>query len=481
MELRKKIVSGISWSLLDKFLSQFLYLLVVLYIARKVGPELFGVISILTVFMVFTESIVNNGISQSLIQRSVKITDGELSTFFYVCGTWGLGIYFSLICSLPLISTYFGQNLIADYGELIFISIITNSLSVVPRVILTIKMDFKNLSISSLYSTFLASAAGIYLINAGYGALSLVYLMLIKSASLMIFIWFFSRWFPKKKFSYSAFKGRLYFSSNVMASHLLSAISNGFSTLFIGKIFSIKETGFFSQANVLTSYIYQLIASTSQGVTYPAMTSLVRNQDTNLRKFYRKAIAITIFFSLPVFVGFSTVSSHFVNLFMGDKWCGIVPFIIAFSLAKCLSPIAELTNNMLYATERTNISLKIEFLKSLFVVLAMLIFMDKGVYFIVLIITCSSFLSLVLYLYYSELYFGFGFIQVFYTIKNYIFASFLMSIVLFSLDFGSELTNLIMKVILGLFIYITILIVLNDNIAIFLKVKVKKLIINKRK
>jgi O-antigen/teichoic acid export membrane protein len=103
INIRQTLLTGIFWNLSDKLITQVGYLLVTLYLAKLIGPEAFGLIGMLTIFTLLTESIVSNAFSQALIQRSASLSEAESSTIFYVTLAWGALIYAGLYFSAPFI------------------------------------------------------------------------------------------------------------------------------------------------------------------------------------------------------------------------------------------------------------------------------------------------------------------------------------------------------------------------------------------
>ncbi len=63
MSLKQKALTGFIWSASDKLINQLGYLGVTVFIARLIGPQSFGLIGMLTIFMLLAESAVNNGFS----------------------------------------------------------------------------------------------------------------------------------------------------------------------------------------------------------------------------------------------------------------------------------------------------------------------------------------------------------------------------------------------------------------------------------
>ena len=52
MSLKSQAIHGLSWSLADKLINQLGSLAVTIYLARLIGPESFGFIGMLMIFMI---------------------------------------------------------------------------------------------------------------------------------------------------------------------------------------------------------------------------------------------------------------------------------------------------------------------------------------------------------------------------------------------------------------------------------------------
>ncbi len=82
--LKSQAIHGLSWSLADKLINQLGSLAVTIYLARLIGPESFGFIGMLMIFMLLAESVISGGFMQALVQRSKDLTEADSSTIFYV-------------------------------------------------------------------------------------------------------------------------------------------------------------------------------------------------------------------------------------------------------------------------------------------------------------------------------------------------------------------------------------------------------------
>ena len=82
MSLRKETLSGLIWSSIDTIGLKGLYFLAQLLVARWIGPKEFGLIGMISLFITIGLTLVDSGMSQSLI-RTKNANEDDYSTVFY--------------------------------------------------------------------------------------------------------------------------------------------------------------------------------------------------------------------------------------------------------------------------------------------------------------------------------------------------------------------------------------------------------------
>ena len=63
------IKSGLIWSFVDSFGSNIVGLCISLYLATKLGPEVFGRVAMLSIFIAIANLMVNSGMTAALIRK----------------------------------------------------------------------------------------------------------------------------------------------------------------------------------------------------------------------------------------------------------------------------------------------------------------------------------------------------------------------------------------------------------------------------
>lgn len=473
MSIKSKAVNGFVWSILDKLIGQLGYLGVTIYISGLIGPESFGFIGMLTVFMLLAESVVSSGFTQALIQRSQQLTEEDASTIFYVNFAWGIAIYLLLYFCAPLIATFYEQPLLIDISRVLFIVVIINSLTVVVRAKLTINIDFKSQALVSAFSTVLSSGIGVYLAVEGYEYWALVWLLITKATFGSLGLWLFCRWLPKLLFSKESFKSLFSFGSNLMLAGLVATFVNNLYVAIVGRYFNAAHVGYFTQATNLSNYLSGFISSTLQGVTYPIMTSVKEDRE-RLVNIYTQLISITMLVSLPLLAGFAAVSEDFIRLVLGDEWLPVVPVLEVLCLARIITPISSINLNILNAIGRSDLFLKVDISKLPMTLGALFIAIPYGIEGLAWAMACTSFISFFINAYYPWRIFHFGAIKQAKIGYKYIIASSVMFFVVQQVDlFDALLAQLACKILVGIVVYFTVVLLLRD---VFFISNIKQLI-----
>lgn len=462
MSLKQKAIKGFAWSLADKLVNQLGYLLVTIFLARIIGPESFGLIGMLTIFMLLAESVINGGFSAALVQRSHQLTRADESTVFYINMAWGLAMYALLYITAPLIAQFYKEPQLVDISRVLFVIVIINSFAVVVRAKLTINVDFKSLTIAGTLATFASSAMGIYLALNGYGYWSLVWLLVLKAVFGVISTWFFCRWWPQLIFSIESFKSLFKFGSNLMIAGFVSTFVNNLYIALIGRYFNATQVGYFTQATNLSNYLYQMLSSTLQGVTYPLLTSIKEDKE-RLVSIYKQLISITMLMSLPMLVGLAAVSKEFVSLFLGDEWIPVVPVLTALCFARAITPISAINMNILNAIGRSDLFLKVDLSKLPLTLGALIIAVPYGIEAVAWSMVVTSAVAFFVNAYFPGKLFGFGGWAQLKAARNYIVAAAVMYMTVSLLEFEAPLWLLLAtKIVVGGLVYPAMLVIMRD-------------------
>ncbi|MHA3893206.1 lipopolysaccharide biosynthesis protein [Acinetobacter sp. GXMZU3951] len=463
MSLKQKALYGFTWSLVDKLVNQLGYLAVTVYLARLIGPENFGLIGMLTIFMLLAESVISGGFSAALVQRSHQLTVADENTVFYINIAWGIAMYAVLYFIAPIIADFYKEPKLTDISRVLFVLMIINSFAVVVRAKLTINIDFKSQTIASTIATLFSSVLGVYLALTGYSYWALVWMLVLKAVLSTIFLWLFCRWLPQFIFSIESFRRLFKFGSNLMIAGFVATFVNNLYIALIGRYFNATQVGYFTQANNLSNNLYQMLSATLQGVTYPILTSLKEERE-RLVSMYKQLISITMLVALPLLVGLAAISHEVVLLFLGEDWLPVAPVLSILCFARAITPISAINLNILNAIGRSDLFLKVDLSKLPMTVAALLISVPYGIEAVAWAMVSTSVIAFFINAYMPGKFFGFGGWSQLKAAAKYIVAAAIMYVAVswLKLD-GSLWLELIAKILLGFLLYPLLLVIMRDQ------------------
>ena len=164
--LKQKTVHGVLWSTLERFSVQGIQFVVMIVMARMLTPNDYGLVGMLAVFIAVSQSLVDSGFSQALIRKQDR-TETDNSTVFYFNLVVGLVLYGILFVSAPFIANFYNEPQLIAITRVIGLSVLFNSLVVVQRALLTVKIDFKTQAKAALTAAICSGTVGIWMAYSG--------------------------------------------------------------------------------------------------------------------------------------------------------------------------------------------------------------------------------------------------------------------------------------------------------------------------
>ena len=107
--LKQKTVKGIFWSFFDKGGTQVIQFIISIYIARILSPEDYGLIGMLTLFLIVGQLFVTGGFSQALVQKGGDVSQEDYNTAFYFNVIISVCFYLILFFCAPLIANFYNE------------------------------------------------------------------------------------------------------------------------------------------------------------------------------------------------------------------------------------------------------------------------------------------------------------------------------------------------------------------------------------
>ena len=263
----------------------------------------------------------------------------------------------------PYIADFFSQPVLCDIVRILSLSLIINALSIVQKVILIRKLDFKTQAFISLASSLTSGSVGVIMALGGYGVWALVVMQILRLGINTLLLWVCSKWFPTLSFSVASFKEMFSFGGRLLITSIISVIWNEIYSFIIGKSYSAAILGQYSRAEKFKSMVTSNISIVMQRVTYPVLSSIREDKERQLRVF-RKLFRTTVLISFTAVLGLAAASESIVITLVGEKWIPSIEYLQILCFSGLFIPIQITAANIINANGRSDITLRLEIIKT---------------------------------------------------------------------------------------------------------------------
>ena len=356
--LKSKAIKGVIWSAVDKFATQAGQFIIGIVLARLLMPADYGLIGMLSIFIAISQSIIESGMSSGLIQKKNR-SDIDFSTVFVFNFCVSVGLYLILYITAPLIANFYNMPQLVLLTRVLTLNLIVNSLSTIQRSKLIIKIDFKTIAKVRVVSVLLGGAVGVFFAYKGYGVWALVIKTIAGSIITMGMLWFLSKWKPSILFSWQSFKELFGYGSRLLAASIYTQVLQNIYKITIGKAYSAADLGFYSKAKSFSELTSGTVNGILHQVTFPILASL-QDDRSKMISVYSRLIRMTAFVIVPAMTLLALSAEPFVKLFLTDKWLPAVALLQWMSFARMFTPISSINMNILNATGRSDLFLKVD-------------------------------------------------------------------------------------------------------------------------
>lgn len=395
-----KATSSLLWSGIELFGSQGLSLIITIVISRLVSPEDYGLIAMLSIFMVLSQVFINCGFSNYLIQNKDRDA-GDLSTVFYLNVTVGLICYLILFLSAHAIANFYNQPTLSSIIKYYSLVLIISSLTLVQRAKLYIDFKYRKLSLITIASLIIAGTTSIILAINGFGVWALVAYQVLLNFLISIIIWITSDWHPIPTFSFSKAKKAFNFGGKLLGANLINNGVANLYTMVIGKKFQATELGFYSRGQSLAFVFPTNFSNMLQQAAYPVLCEL--QADTiELKNVFCKYLSMASMIAFPIMALLFGISEPLIRILLTDRWLPAVPFLKILSIGYMFDPIMRLNSIILTVTGKTQLSLYSEIIKKSVLVALLFITLPLGIIWVSISVIIYSICDLLIVSFFTK-------------------------------------------------------------------------------
>lgn len=471
------IMKSLIWKFSERISVQIIQLIIQIVLARILLPKDFGLIVLVLVFINIANTLIQNGFNKALIQKK-NTDDLDYSTVFFINLFTATFVYAMLIIISPNLASFFNNPLLEEVLKILSITIFFGAISSIQIAILTKRMKFRKQFISSLLSVVVSGFIGIWMAINNFGVWALVYQQLISQIVNVIVLFFIVKWRPQFIFSIQRAKILFAYGWKMLVSSLIDVVYINSRSLVIGKIYMPEMLAYYNRGEQLPSLIVSNINGSIQSVIFPAL-SAYQDDKEKVKSIVRKAVTLSSFVVFPMMAGLAASAESVVELLLTDKWLDAVPFVQIACLYFIFWPLHTANLQAISALGRSDIFLKLEIIKKAIGVSILFVTIPLGIYAIMFGTVIGSIIALFINAAPNRKLLNYSYQEQIKDIIPNLVISFIMFLIVFSLNFLglSPIIEFLVQGIVGIMIYIFLACVFKNEsfkkIYIILKQRVK--------
>ena len=369
--LKKKTIGGFVWRFAERCGAQGVQFVVSLVLARILTPNDYGTVALIMVFINVLGVFINSGMGAALIQKK-NADDLDYSSLFYFNMFMCVTLYAIMFFCAPLIAKFYDKPELVALTRVISLTFIVSGVKGIQNAYVSKHLMFKRFFFSTLGGTIVSAVVGILLAYKGYGAWAIVVQSLSNNAIDTLILWITVKWRPKFMFSFKRLKGLFSYGWKLLLSGLLDTGYNQLRSLIIGKVYSSTDLAYYDKANNFPSMIITNVNSSIDSVLLPSMSS-VQDSKESVKGMTRRAMKTSTYVMAPLLMGLAACGQSVISILITDKWLPSYPFMVIFCITYMFYPVHTANLNAIKAMGRSDIFLKLEIIKKIVGIIAILV------------------------------------------------------------------------------------------------------------
>lgn len=354
-QLKQRTARGLLWGGIGSGAFQLLGLLFGIFLARLLSPDDYGIVSALTIFSALAGLFSESGFILAIVNKR-SVTDDDYNAVFWFNLIVSLLLYAILFFCAPLVARFYHRPEMVPLSRFLFIGFVVSAIAATPTAYFFRNMMVKERSQIQLLAMSIAGISGVGAAAFGLGYWALALQTVVYTGCNSLFLWINCPWRPSMSFSFATLRSMLSFSLKQLCTGLFLQINNNLFSTLLGRFYTMRDAGIFSQANKWTTMGHSTISGMVNSVGQPVFRQTIDNEQ-RLRRVFRKMIRFAAFLTFPAMFGLAITAQQLISLAITNKWLECVPVMQILCIGGAFMPFTTLYSNLFNALNRPGISM----------------------------------------------------------------------------------------------------------------------------
>ncbi|MGD2131418.1 MAG: lipopolysaccharide biosynthesis protein [Maricaulaceae bacterium] len=322
-----RVLKAGAWSYGYNITFQILRFVVFTILARLLGPDTYGVVSMAMLTVAFAEVVVGPTVTDPIIQRE-NLEQGHVDAVFALQLFAGL-VYAGICWALAgRIAAAFNEPLVAEMIPWFGLAIVLAGAAAAPGALLHRELRYDLLALRGLTGLVVGASVGLYMAFNGYGAWSLVGQQLAMLSTDVIVLYALSAWRPKGACRKRHFKEVIGAIGRMSGSSAMGLLEVNIPRILLGISGGALAIGYFSVGMRIVETLRVSLIMPLMNVWFPVIAK-VQGDAAKLAEATRRGVEITSFLGAPAFAGIAAIAPTLIPFAFGEDWAPGAPALQA--------------------------------------------------------------------------------------------------------------------------------------------------------
>ncbi len=380
--LGTKASRGFLWANVGIFTRYVIALILAAVLARILNTQDYAVMVTIMLVVFYFDNALDLGMGAALVYEQEEGVTDRVQVAFSANVLLGFGLAAIAFVAAPWITAYFHLNTSSTNYTAVFrcmaIVIVLSSLSTVPWSLFQRNMQFQRQALVEVCRDLSRFFVTLGLALAGYGAWSVMIGLFACYAVQWVLTWIVLPFWPTLKWDTKAVKQLFAYAWRVAGNRVLGLLALNGDYFVVGNR-KPSQYSLYYQAFRLPEFTMGAQLNGLSAVLFP-MYSRIRSQGNQaLCEAMYKALRIVALFSVPVGVGLALIARDSFTVFYGNNSQVGIQTMEIISIAGAVTGIGFATGDLLMATNRPGVLLRINAVMVPVMLIAMWFVAPQGV------------------------------------------------------------------------------------------------------
>ena len=351
--VKNKFLRSGLWLGLGSSVIRILELFRSVILARLLLPEVFGVMAIIYILRDGIQQFSNMSFSEAIIYRKSEI-DESINTAWVLNIFRGLLLFVLLFFLSPLITSFYGEDILNTGIKVLAITFIFDGLYNVNMVLYRKNIDLKKIAILNMTTNALGIIVVIVLAYYLRNVWALLIGAVFTSFTRVSLSYIITEKKPRFSFHPKLAWELFHYSKYITGAGILIFLTTRLDDALVGKFLGMKELGFYINAYFFANLPATHITAMLAPLIFP--TYSYYNQDqVKLNRLFLRVLKVVSMITIPASIGVLALSDEIAAVLLGEIWIPMVPALKILVFFGLFRAVAGCTGALLKAMGKPGI------------------------------------------------------------------------------------------------------------------------------